>query len=67
MTYIWNRVEKVPANLMPERVEECFADWLKEEESRLALLKGAKDRANAVARIKRQTKQFETAIAPFKA
>ena len=67
MTYIWNRVEKVPADLMPERVEECFADWVKEEEAKLAFLKGAQDRANALTRIKRQTKQFETAIAPFKA
>ena len=31
MTYIWNRVEKVDKEKMPQLVEEAFNKWVKEQ------------------------------------
>jgi hypothetical protein len=31
MTYIWNRVEKVPKDKMPHVVEQCFKEWTKKQ------------------------------------
>ena len=27
MTYIWNRVDRVPKDKVPHVVEECFKEW----------------------------------------
>ena len=27
MTYIWNRVDRVPEDKVPHFVEECFKEW----------------------------------------
>ena len=31
MTYIWNRVERVPQELMPDAVKDAFDEWVKEQ------------------------------------
>ena len=31
MTYIWNRADRVPKELMPDAVEEAFRKWTKEQ------------------------------------
>ena len=31
MTYIWNRADRVPKELMPDAVEEAFNKWTKEQ------------------------------------
>ena len=31
MTYIWNRAERVPEELMPDAVEDAFNKWTKEQ------------------------------------
>ena len=31
MTYIWNRAERVPEELMPDAVEDAFNEWTKEQ------------------------------------
>jgi len=67
MTYIWNRAERVPADLMPKRVQDSFNEWIKEEYRQLTFATDVKHRKRIIARIKRQRERFEDAIAPFKA
>lgn len=31
MTYIWNRADRVPKELMPDAIEEAFREWTKEQ------------------------------------
>ena len=31
MTYIWNRADRVPKELMPDAVEEAFREWTEEQ------------------------------------
>lgn len=67
MTYIWNRVERVPVDLMPQRVQESFDEWVKGEHRKLAFATDDKHRKRIVARIKRNRQRFEDAIAPYEA
>ena len=31
MTYIWNRMDRVPKDLMPKVVQDAFNEWTKEQ------------------------------------
>ena len=31
MTYIWNRMERVPKDKMPHVVKDCFNEWYQKE------------------------------------
>jgi hypothetical protein len=31
MTYIWNRMDRVPKDLMPKVVQDAFNEWIKEQ------------------------------------
>jgi hypothetical protein len=31
MTYIWNRADRVPKELMPDAIKEAFRKWTKEQ------------------------------------
>lgn len=56
MTYIWNRMDRVPKESMPHIVKDCFNEWHKKEtqnlyklndnEKRLLNLKVAKQLRN---------------------
>jgi hypothetical protein len=60
--YIWNRADRVPEELNPERVTTCFNHWVKLEQQKLNKTVGKKARKNLRNKINRQTVAYENTI-----
>ena len=60
--YIWNRAERVPEELSPERVTTCFNHWVSQEEQKLNKTTDLKAIKNLRNKINRQTVSYENAI-----
>jgi hypothetical protein len=66
MTYIWNRVEKVPQKEMPQAVTTSFQSWAKDQYNKLKLVTDKQKKRNLLLSIKRQTENYQDAIAKYK-
>jgi hypothetical protein len=67
MSYIWNRTNKVPQELMPDRVTECFNEWHKEQKQLLGVVTSKLQQKKILNKIKMQTTNYENAISKYNA
>ena len=65
MTYIWNRVNRVPQRLMPQRVERIFRTWEREQWREYDNATSESKRKNIVHRINRQLASYQNAVAKY--
>ena len=63
MTYIWNRAERIPQKLKPETITTSFHKWSKEQYKKFNLVTDKKKRHNILLSIKKQTENYQDAIA----
>ena len=66
MTYIWNRAERVPEELKPETITTSFQKWSKEQYQKFKLVTDKKKQHNILLSIKKQTKNYQDAVARYK-
>ena len=61
MRYIWNRIERVSSDRMPDIVEKSFKDWVKEQNALLnkaTLNKNNKEEVRIKKLIKNQENKY---------
>ena len=63
MTYIWNRAERVPEELKPDTITTSFRKWSKKQYKKFNLVTDRKKRHNILLSIKKQTENYQDAIA----
>ena len=69
MTYIWNRANRVPVELMPEAIREPFKKWAKEKNKELnkAIVNNDSVREHQIRKtIKTQEDNYSDAVKKFK-
>jgi len=66
MTYIWNRANRVPEKEMPQAVKTSFQNWSKEQYKKFKLVTDKKKRHNILLSIKKQTENYQDAVAKYK-
>ena len=62
MTYIWNRADRVPEELRPQRLTKAFQRWSKEQYKELSKTTDAKRQKSILKTIVRQTEQYQDAV-----
>lgn len=65
MTYIWNRANKVPEELLPERLTSSFRMWLKEQYGKYKIANSKKQK-KIVQIINKQTENYQDAVGQYK-
>ena len=65
MSYIWNRAERVPEAVMPQRLDECFQEWSKEQYNHLKYVTSRKRSKAILKTIAKQRKNYEDAVERF--
>ena len=62
MTYIWNRVDRVPSEMMPETLTKSFQEWSKGEYQKFTIVTDRKKRQHILKNIQRQTENYQDAL-----
>ena len=62
MTYIWNRPDRVPEELKPDRITTCFNHWNNQQQYKLKKATDLKVKRNLRNKINKQTIAYEDAI-----
>jgi len=65
MTYIWNRANKVPEELKPQRITQSFEQWVNELKKEYTETTCEKRRKKILNKINRQTICYEDSISRF--
>ena len=60
--YIWNRADRVPEELKPERITTSFNHWLNQEQYKLKKATDLKTKRNLKNKIRKQTIAYEDSI-----
>ena len=60
--YIWNRADRVPAELKPDRITTSFTHWLNKEQQKLNKATDLKTKRNLRNKIRSQTTAYENTI-----
>lgn len=66
MTYIWNRVDRVPVEYMPKALEEPFNRWLKKNNKKLNQTTDKKKQKQIKSKINKHTISYTDALNKYK-
>ena len=67
MTYIWNRADKVPEELKPQRISQSFQKWITAIKKEYRETTCEKRRKRILNQINRQTIAYEDSISKYNA
>jgi len=66
MTYIWNRVDRVPKDIKSEVLVESFQRWAKERYKILSKVSDSKKKKQMLNTIAKQTANYQDALSSHK-
>ena len=66
MTYIWNRVDRVPVEYMPKALEKPFKRWVKKNNKILNKTTDKKKQKQIINKINKHTTSYTDALSKYK-